>query len=691
MNALLKDKFSFGGIVVDPKSNAIYLNGVEKRLEPKLITLLCLLAAQGRNVISRQEITQVIWSDVVVGEESITRAIFALRNALGDDAKQPQYIETIPKKGYRFLVDATLISETSADGPTTLGQQSSARRGWFLAIAALAFMVVLSALWMWSAHNKPIMEVESVLPLNKMEGVERYIKLSGDAEKLLFVHQMGQVYDIYSRDLQGAKDTLWVHDEYLKSSPVWIDENSIAYIRRDKSGFQIVRHHLGQAPQVLYQSTNAILQVAMVEKSDNLFFLEVQTNDLTDLKSLNLRSGEQQNWRDIVSNLPKRLKQLESSAGQNNLLLVHNEHEKPVIVSLDLNTKAIALVSDEFKKVSKVTAVGEQGLLVVGTIDLSQGIWGIAKQTSPQLVLRSSGSDEIVEAEMDVKRHVIFYANVQENTDIRLLSIHSQDEYELPGLNSSGIEMNGAFSRDHKFIYFISNRTGFYEIWRYEIGAGSLKQISTLNALMISWFSMSHNGQSLAVSYRADDLFLEILDAETGQLQRRTKTPVNRFPLDWGFDDKTIYVSEHEAQVNLFAYDTATLTPQLFAPKAGLYVKDIDGKKLMYIDYSRHALIERNLVTQQEKILHDTILNLSWLAPGLIHLNKSNDGFFAECEMDGRNQLCAYSLASPHGAPASAKIMPYRMWVNDVADDERVLVNEFKPASGDIMRMQLRN
>lgn len=696
MKAQLTDKFSFGKIVVDPKSSAIYLNGVEKRLEPKLITLLCLLAAQGRDVISRQEITQVIWPDVVVGEESITRAIFALRNALGDDAKQPQYIETIPKKGYRFLATVEIVDETPApesEEPGLINTENPAKSsrsiytyagffGVFLLIAFFAFL---------TREEKPSVEIESILPLNKMEGVERSISLNADASQLLFVHENGQKNDLYSRDLQASKDTLWVRDEFIKRSPVWIDGSTIAYIRQ-LNGNQIVRNYQGQPPQVLYETNKVIFQLAMVTgDSDNLFFLEFQNNNLIELKSLNLRNGKQQNWRDLIPELPNKVSQIQHSPKSNTLLMVKDEMESPAVISLDLTMKKVTLISNQFSEINKIVAINDHSILVVGIQGMAEGIWSVDEQKPAKLVLRSSGSEKIVDAQVDLKKNIIFYANSQKNTDVKMVSVAAREVTNLPELNSSGIDEKARFTSNKKFIYFVSNRTGYHDIWCYDVEAKSVKQISSLNAFAMTSYSLSHNGKKLAIGYRTDDLYLGIVDVETGKLLKKVKTSSYRFPLAWSFDDTSIYASEHQAEVNLFHYDSVTLKQSLFAEKSGLYVKDLDGKSLAYIDYTRHALVERNLATKQEKILHDTIPDLAELMPGNFKINKANNGFYSSCTENWTNKTCFFSLSAVASQPVV--ISDENRWqLLDITEDgETILAVDEKPPSGDIMKMQLRH
>lgn len=77
-------------------------SGVE-HLEPKVMELLLLLGNEANRVFSRDELMQRLWPRQVVGDDTLARVVSKLRKALGDDPKTPRYIETIPKRGYRFI------------------------------------------------------------------------------------------------------------------------------------------------------------------------------------------------------------------------------------------------------------------------------------------------------------------------------------------------------------------------------------------------------------------------------------------------------------------------------------------------------------------------------------------------------------------------------------------------------------
>jgi adenylate cyclase len=98
----------FGEFEVDLRAGCLYKRGVKVRLRNQLFTALTALLEHAGEVVTRQELQKRLWpGDVLVDFEINLNTIIArLREALGDSAEHPRYIETLPKRGYRFLMPA---------------------------------------------------------------------------------------------------------------------------------------------------------------------------------------------------------------------------------------------------------------------------------------------------------------------------------------------------------------------------------------------------------------------------------------------------------------------------------------------------------------------------------------------------------------------------------------------------------
>ena len=90
---------------LDPIEQLLWCNGVHVPLSPTLLQLLVALVESHGRLIEKEELLRSVWPDTFVEEGNLTRNISSLRRALGDEAKQPRFIETIPWRGYRFVAE----------------------------------------------------------------------------------------------------------------------------------------------------------------------------------------------------------------------------------------------------------------------------------------------------------------------------------------------------------------------------------------------------------------------------------------------------------------------------------------------------------------------------------------------------------------------------------------------------------
>src|SRR5215469_4712113 len=111
----------FGVFEVDPRAGELRKQGVKIKLQDQPFQLLQVLLERRGEVVTREEIRQRIWpADTFVDfEGGVNNAVRRLREALGDKAESPRFIETLPKRGYRFIGTVTGIgfSVSAADSP----------------------------------------------------------------------------------------------------------------------------------------------------------------------------------------------------------------------------------------------------------------------------------------------------------------------------------------------------------------------------------------------------------------------------------------------------------------------------------------------------------------------------------------------------------------------------------------------
>src|SRR5690606_39827343 len=106
--------FEFDDFTVDLGQRTLYRRGEPLPLPSRAFDTLVYLIEHRHRCVRKDEIIGTIWHDVVVTDDSLIHAISVLRRALGDERHQPKFIQTVPRRGYRFIAE---VRATPAGAP----------------------------------------------------------------------------------------------------------------------------------------------------------------------------------------------------------------------------------------------------------------------------------------------------------------------------------------------------------------------------------------------------------------------------------------------------------------------------------------------------------------------------------------------------------------------------------------------
>ncbi|MGO9433104.1 MAG: winged helix-turn-helix domain-containing protein [Terracidiphilus sp.] len=110
--------FELGEWTVKPEDGSLISRERTARLEPLQMALLVFLCSRAGRVVTRNEILEAIWHGRFVSDDTVKSTFYQLRKALGDAPRKPRYIETLPKRGYRTLLDPVPLDPANdASGP----------------------------------------------------------------------------------------------------------------------------------------------------------------------------------------------------------------------------------------------------------------------------------------------------------------------------------------------------------------------------------------------------------------------------------------------------------------------------------------------------------------------------------------------------------------------------------------------
>jgi DNA-binding winged helix-turn-helix (wHTH) protein len=109
--------YRFEGVEVDPSQGCLRLLGQEQRLRQQTFQVLIYLLEQRDRLVTKEEIFKQVWQGTAVTDNALVQSIREIRAILQDDPRQPRFIETVPKAGYRFIIP---VEEHRTNGIATI-------------------------------------------------------------------------------------------------------------------------------------------------------------------------------------------------------------------------------------------------------------------------------------------------------------------------------------------------------------------------------------------------------------------------------------------------------------------------------------------------------------------------------------------------------------------------------------------
>jgi TolB-like protein/DNA-binding winged helix-turn-helix (wHTH) protein/Tfp pilus assembly protein PilF len=183
----VRGDFNLNDWLIQPSMNRVVRDDVSTHIEPMAMRVLENLARQAGEVVDKRQLKKQVWGDTFVTDDALVRCVSELRKALGDDPRNPQLIQTIPRGGYLLIgrVGYGQEDDTAARvqnvseaprGVSGLRRVWRRWRGWRLSLVAAAGIVVALLAGAWFAgtwpfrSSAPVIRSLAVLPLQNLSG-----------------------------------------------------------------------------------------------------------------------------------------------------------------------------------------------------------------------------------------------------------------------------------------------------------------------------------------------------------------------------------------------------------------------------------------------------------------------------------------------------------------------------------------
>jgi Tol biopolymer transport system component/DNA-binding winged helix-turn-helix (wHTH) protein len=257
MSLQLHQLCEFGPFRFDPIERLLLRDAQAVPLTPKAFDLLTALVARAGRLVTKEELLQEVWSGTFVEEANLSYHVSLLRKALGDDAVPHHYIETVMKRGYRFmapiqLLERAVVTGSGAPGSSpdvlheTVGPPGGVSGGRLprRAFTGIAFVIVAALSITYASVlirdrlAQPTVNIHGrrVTQLTFNAGLQWFPTWSPDGERIAYTSERSGNLDIWAQQVIGGPPVQLTNDPAADWMPDWSPDGSHIVFRSERGG-----------------------------------------------------------------------------------------------------------------------------------------------------------------------------------------------------------------------------------------------------------------------------------------------------------------------------------------------------------------------------------------------------------------------------------------------------------------------
>jgi Tol biopolymer transport system component/DNA-binding winged helix-turn-helix (wHTH) protein len=527
--------YRFGEFTVDREQKVLLRNGNPLPLAPKVFDTLLILIDNGGRIVEKEELMQRLWPDSFVEESNLTFNIQQLRKALGDNARQPRFIETVARRGYRFIAEVQENSTLPIAGETELNASPAlpAPRRSYLLIAALAVLVSgsVAIIW-WFAQRRHATSTSSAPILSNPFKSEKFATggsvhavITPDGKYVAYTGETQGKQNVWLRQLETSENIQIVPptDEQYLGLAISHDGNSLYFVRKtltDSPTSAIYRvMTFGGIPVQIVGKTQGWISVSPDDKQ--VSFVRCNYRD-EDFCSLFVVDADGKNERKLLTRQrPFRISDNQFSPDGKSIAFAAGQSwtggSDFRLLRLDLASGAESQVLRKtFFEITSLKWLPDGSGLLVAAKESHDGrlrIWHVATATGEARALTKDATDYISlsldkAADKMIATHTsntfhLYLAKVDDVSNPKSLAValtgvafapdgkivYAGSDGDIWTINRDGGEQrqltNNSFSDfyprvspDGHYIFFTSNRSGSSQVWRMNADGSNQIQLT---------------------------------------------------------------------------------------------------------------------------------------------------------------------------------------------------------------------
>lgn len=577
--------FQLGDWHIEPSLRTISKGTRQIYVEPRVMQLLTyLVAAEGR-VVSRQELLDAVWSDVVVNDEAVSRAVSELRKALDDDTKEPRYVQTIRKSGYRLLVPVPrsvrvrprVNGTTGLIGATFVGLlllvffMRSPDRESALSVHAPLLATILTSypgreidpaidaaggrvVFAWNGGSqgkdydlyvRRIGTDDDLVRLTETPGFEGHPAWSPDGNAVAFVRSSGDKVAVWSVSWSGGDERkLFDLDGWSFGLDWFPDGRSLVVSQAREDGtHRLIRVSFDSvnAQDLTFPDTQLRGDYKPAVSPDGASVAFVRTDHLSsqNIVVVNFLSGEETMLTQVGGNI----RGLDWSPDSRSVIYATDHGDGFGLWSVDVESGAADWLPLNDHGISN-PVMASNGRLVYESVSYQENLWGLDLESDPQ------------------------------GLHADRLNTHSTMRESFP-----------AHSPDGNWLALVSNRSGQRTLLLSSIETSEQRVLTPAAEPVAASPIWSPDSAQIAISLVRDDIAIPyVINVDTGRKRPLLKKEINAIPVDWAGDGQSVYLAvELDGQWDIWTVriNDGELE-QITADNALFAAEDDRGERLYY-------------------------------------------------------------------------------------------------------------
>lgn len=488
-----KHLYRFGDFTLNVEDHSLTRGEENIPLTPKMFDLLLVLVQNPRKVLTKEFLLESVWPNSFVEEGNITFNIRQLRKVLDDNHQSPQFIETVTRRGYRFLAPVEAVAIEAPDAAEARAEESRERppanriRLVLAGAAVLVIAAVAVGAWFLRARNGesvPILATPLEAEKLSTDGRVFHVAISPDGKNIVYTNRINGRQSVWLRQLESSNNVQIIppSDDFYGGLVIAPDGNSIYFARSSQQGPQLGIYRMpivGGVPQKVTDGAQGWISLSSDGRRLSFVRCPYTDDDYCSLYIADALDGA--NEKKLVTRpRPIRIgdnkispdgKTVAFAVGQS-----RTSSNEFAAMGVDTETGVEReLTPERFFNINYMEWLPEDGSFLMTAMKLPDRhfrIWKVSRSGEAQ----SLTADSETYSRLDIDAQARILVSTQVEPDFRLLLYETDNPTAPPRV--VGHANTVAFAQDGS-LYFSSNRTGDFELWSAAADGGQLRQLTS--------------------------------------------------------------------------------------------------------------------------------------------------------------------------------------------------------------------